>query len=170
MIQPPRFLPLFISCSIVFALGVILTTSAAAKTPDITKEKFPKIAEFLELTEEQEDLVRPKVARIQEIFRMVKRQQDQMGGGRRRGLGGIGGFGGRPGRGGGGASAPRPRDDENGERRDPEAMMKERRGWELELKSLVTRIEAELTEAQLELFSEIETPELPRPPGRGRRP
>ncbi len=167
MIQPPRFLPLFISYAVVFASGVILTTSAAAKAPDITKDKFPKIAEFLELTEEQEDLVRPKIARIQEIFRMVKRQQDQMGGGRRRGLGGIGGFGGRPGRGGGGASTPRPRDDENGERRDPEAMMEERRGWELELKSLVTRIEAELTEAQLELLSEIETPELPRP---GRRP
>lgn len=170
MTQPHRRILLLVPCAIVFAARLILPAAAAAKPPDITKDKFPKITEFLELTDEQVDLVRPKVARIQEIFRMAKRQRDQLGGGRSGGFGGIGGFGGLPGGRGGGRPAPRPSDGGDRERPDPEAMMEERRGWELELKSLVSRIEAELTEAQLELFSEIETPELPEPPGRRRRP
>ena len=114
----------------IIALVLASLAARADDPPDITKDTFTEIATFLQLTPEQAEDVRPKVARIQEIFRMADRQRPE-GTGRPPGGRGIGGFGGF-----GGSGRPPQRSGDDADRPSREELRQERQQWEVELKSL----------------------------------
>ncbi len=159
-----------VSSCVLFSIALFMSACGSTKLIDIDKT-----SNFLNLSEEQLQVVQPKIEEIKTVVdefnaeketfetEMEELRGSRKGGG---GFGGRGGFGGgRPDGGRGGSGGPR-----GGIREKLNELSKKQVSSQRQITTLVKEIKAVLDEEQLKKFEKIKLPELKMPAvGGGRR-